>query len=448
MVCLLRWGWAGTTCKLAAHCKKYQISSNVPSQGIVFEVILCSLMCGLKVHKYEVHGRFGYLCTSSIQARLQLALLYAATGTLLPEPLSCCTGGQTAMQLVDQCWTNQPLSPVELRLLQGIRSFTQALAPGLHLRSHLLETGSKQLHHYLWDVVEPHTSSESSSPSSPAATSSSTLASRLQDLDSDAATYYKQEAAAEYPGGWSMNPRMRLKPSEEKRALQSLSRRWPSGQPESSKAASWRRLGLLKQLQESVPACPVAAVYISNSEEKLQMLVLQGHNSTNSRASGEERPAKAAKTAVGQDSKGSQGSAPAHPWKPGAARDKERGCRPLEEEMHEELAESCQVYQSMAYSPKVVPDAQEVVLSLQVSAFLVQDGWFRYMFVVRQQLGEAFHCQRRTVSSCCVCLVLNDYWQEYGADIAACADQLLHIWTHLVRHRQSGFRQVQQGPAV
>ncbi len=55
-----------------------------------------------QVHCYEVHGRFGHLVANSIPARLQLAALYAATSTLLPEPRSCMTGAQTALELVRQ----------------------------------------------------------------------------------------------------------------------------------------------------------------------------------------------------------------------------------------------------------------------------------------------------------------------------------------------------------
>lgn len=56
----------------------------------------------MQVHKYNVHGRFGYLCTDRIVARLQLAALCAATSTLLPEPMSRMTGAEAAMQLVRQ----------------------------------------------------------------------------------------------------------------------------------------------------------------------------------------------------------------------------------------------------------------------------------------------------------------------------------------------------------
>ncbi len=53
----------------------------------------------LQAHCYEVHGRFGHLLAPSVLARLQLAALYAACSSLLPEPASQLTGAQMAMEL-------------------------------------------------------------------------------------------------------------------------------------------------------------------------------------------------------------------------------------------------------------------------------------------------------------------------------------------------------------
>ena len=58
-----------------------------------------------QAHCYDVHGRFSNLVASDVPARLQLAALYAATSTLLPEPRSRMTGAQMAIELVRQvCW--------------------------------------------------------------------------------------------------------------------------------------------------------------------------------------------------------------------------------------------------------------------------------------------------------------------------------------------------------
>ena len=272
------------------------------------------------------------------------------------------------MQLVDQCWTNQPLSPVELQLLQGIRSFTQALAPGLYVRVHLLETGSSQLQHYLWDAASDSSSSSSSSSPNGSVTKA---AKRLPVINHDAASFYMQEAATVYPGGWSMNPRMRLKPAEEKRVLQTASRGFTSGQAASTKAASWQSLGFLRQIDASVPSCPVAASYISSREEELQELVLEGdRSSSSSKSLGGERAAKVAKTAAGGGSKGSAGPVLAYPLKPcqdrGVGRGAAEGPMPLEKEMHQELKHSWEVYNKTPKSVKVLPEIKEVVMTLQV----------------------------------------------------------------------------------
>jgi hypothetical protein len=90
----------------------------------------------LQCHCYTLHERFWHLQASSVQARLQLATLYAATATLLPEPCSQRTGAQTAMQLVRQCWGNKPLSSAEAAQLQSVGRLGGHLAAGLRLVQH------------------------------------------------------------------------------------------------------------------------------------------------------------------------------------------------------------------------------------------------------------------------------------------------------------------------
>lgn len=79
----------------------------------------CCLLA-TQAHTYDVHPRFGHLVAGSIRARLQLAALYAATASLLPEPGSRMTGAQTAMALVRQSWGMQPLGEDEVQLLQDM----------------------------------------------------------------------------------------------------------------------------------------------------------------------------------------------------------------------------------------------------------------------------------------------------------------------------------------
>ena len=72
----------------------------------------------VQIHKFTVHPRFGYLTSSSVAGQLQLAALFAATGSLLPEPASDMTGAQQAMALVRSAWGARPLSEEEQHQLE------------------------------------------------------------------------------------------------------------------------------------------------------------------------------------------------------------------------------------------------------------------------------------------------------------------------------------------
>ncbi len=89
------------------------------------DVVMCA-----QVHRYELHKRFGHLQAGSIPARLQLAALHAATSTLLPEPVSCQTGAQRAMQLLRQSWGDRPLTDAEVNQLQAVGRLGGHVAPG------------------------------------------------------------------------------------------------------------------------------------------------------------------------------------------------------------------------------------------------------------------------------------------------------------------------------
>ena len=100
-----------------------------------------------QVFKYSVHGRFVYLTASCTTSQLQLAALYAASSTLLPEPRSQLTGAATAMQLVRHSWTNELLSTEQQQHLQDISTLGGFLAPALKLLCHDLAASSSQLQH-------------------------------------------------------------------------------------------------------------------------------------------------------------------------------------------------------------------------------------------------------------------------------------------------------------
>ena len=92
----------------------------------------------LKYHKYEVHPRFHYLMATGIEARLQLASLYVATGTMM-------AGADIAMKLVRGSWVNRPLSNAEQIQLVDIAHQGQ-LFPALVLLCFELQSSSRQLH--------------------------------------------------------------------------------------------------------------------------------------------------------------------------------------------------------------------------------------------------------------------------------------------------------------
>jgi hypothetical protein len=56
--------------------------------------ISASCKSNLRAWSYNVHERFRHLRADSIPARLHLAMLYAATSTLVPEPRMQATGEQ------------------------------------------------------------------------------------------------------------------------------------------------------------------------------------------------------------------------------------------------------------------------------------------------------------------------------------------------------------------
>jgi hypothetical protein len=93
------------------------------------------------MHAYDIHPRFKTIEASCIEARLQLAALFAATGSLLPELGTHVTGGEVALELVRQSWVNCPLTTAEQEQLDSIILFDQQypslslLCEGLRLSS-------------------------------------------------------------------------------------------------------------------------------------------------------------------------------------------------------------------------------------------------------------------------------------------------------------------------
>ena len=98
----------------------------------------------LQIHAYDVHPRLKTLTARSVEARLQLAVLYAATSSLLPEHGSQKTGTERALELVRESWVNRPLETWEKHHLERIRDFDEH-APSLSLLCQEIVQSSQEL---------------------------------------------------------------------------------------------------------------------------------------------------------------------------------------------------------------------------------------------------------------------------------------------------------------
>ncbi|KXZ49831.1 hypothetical protein GPECTOR_19g282 [Gonium pectorale] len=200
-----------------------------------------------EVHCYEMHGRFGHLTAASDEARPQLAALYAATSSLLPEPASRETGVQTALRLMRGCWRNRPFSASELAQLRSAASLGGHLAPALRLLAHELEASACALSHL------HEASTRQQSGTGPA-------------LDADAGACYVQEARRVLaPGGWGPNPRQLLTAGELSRAVGAL--------PSAHSAPAWKRLGQYGAVPVTEPF-PVPDTFVAETEDALCRLVV------------------------------------------------------------------------------------------------------------------------------------------------------------------------------
>ncbi|GLC35571.1 thioredoxin-disulfide reductase [Pleodorina starrii] len=238
-----------------------------PSFGSVGEVrvrVSNASDASLKAHCYEVHGRFRHLRAASIPARLQLAALYAATGTLLPEPLSRATGGQMALQLLRQCWTDRPLGGGSdgsaLAQLRSVGDLGGHLVPALRLMAREVEASTSQIRH-----LHEATATAAAMQLDGAATVADAVV-----ADADAGMSYLQERGAVLsPGGWGPNPRGLLTANEERRTLGGAAAA-ASRQP----PPSWRRQRHYKAIEVG-EALPVSGRYLRKVEERLSGLVVK-----------------------------------------------------------------------------------------------------------------------------------------------------------------------------
>lgn len=282
----------------------------------------------MQVHKYMVHRRFGHLLGGSQLANLQLAALYAATGSLLPEPGTQAIAAQTAMRLVRECCVNRPLSPAELRQLQSVALLGGHMAAGLRLLVHELQASASQLNSlHFPDGAPGH--------AQPPA---------LQD---DWATCYLQEKQQALSSGHA-NPRLLLSPLEEERALG-----YRLGVPTPAPPV-WKRLRLFQPVH--VPGCPVPADAVFRTERALEDLVVL--------AAGAPKAGTAGEQAAGQFGSAAEEALPPYPLRLAAGHSGDP--MPLELEMHAELEESWREHHRCRAPTAVTIDAEEQIWQAQV----------------------------------------------------------------------------------
>ncbi|KAG1672428.1 hypothetical protein FOA52_013214 [Chlamydomonas sp. UWO 241] len=194
-----------------------------------------------ELHAYELHVRFGHLQASSTLARLQLAALYAATSSRVPEPLSMAMGAQIALQLLRMCWSNKPLSSEEEAQLRSVAQLGGHHCAALRAMVHELLLSASQLS-FLHDPLAEDGPQQALC------------------LDADAGVAYVQERTQLLYKGWVGNPRSQLTDDEEIRALSGM-----RGVPQPPAIAF--RAGLCQTVE--VDPCPVNALVVSRTEAKI-----------------------------------------------------------------------------------------------------------------------------------------------------------------------------------
>ncbi|CAM9957051.1 unnamed protein product, partial [Ectocarpus sp. 4 AP-2014] len=96
----------------------------------------------LKVFSYSLHRRWNQPDAGGLSARLQLAAMFAATGTLLPDPRAGKTGSEKTIELVRRCSVNHPLQPGDRDQLLTVLDLSGAIPALALLCGDLLESST------------------------------------------------------------------------------------------------------------------------------------------------------------------------------------------------------------------------------------------------------------------------------------------------------------------
>ena len=196
---------------------------------------------------YDVHRRFGELRARTLPARLQLAALYAAADTGVPEKRSRMTGSERAIALLRACWfVNRPLSEEEEQLYANIAEHTRA-TPALRLLCHHQRASSRQL-----AFLHPASSGAAELESSAAG---GCAADTLADSITEYLAYVQRGAC---------NPRRLLTPAEEVRVM---------GMRAAPQEPAPRRLPRTSAPIARLLPPPVSAACVAEAEARLQAMV-------------------------------------------------------------------------------------------------------------------------------------------------------------------------------
>ncbi|GAB4822814.1 hypothetical protein N2152v2_009860 [Parachlorella kessleri] len=304
----------------------------------------------LEVHRYDAHPRFSHLHATSPLGRLQLAALHAATGSLLPEPVSQATGSQVGMRLLREAWGTKPLSKAELEQLRSTAQLGGHMAAGLRLLAYEVQASASQLNALHFPDGAPECA-------------------LMPACNPDWRLAYLQEHSAAAAQATGLNPRLKLTAGEEQRTL--CHHAGPPPPP-----PLWKRLKHYQPVD--VPCCPVPQALVADMEAKLCQLVQRGIP-------------RAATTAAGGAATTTLIERPAYPLLAGAATSAGAAPTPLEQEMHDELADSWRAHHSMHATAGVLPHAREIIqqakIEVQVLRQMAEDYLLKYINAVPEAVG-------------------------------------------------------------
>ncbi len=226
----------------------------------------------LSYSTYRIHKRFAEIRASSLESRLQLAALYAATSIQLPEPRTKMSGVEQAIDLIRRCYVDRPLSERENEQLGSVEVFRWK-SPALYLLCAYLLKSSQQFE-FLRALSSP--------------SASSSISQSFQDCASE----YFEYCSTPYP-----NFRLLLTVEEEKRLFGTERRRRvpfhavsqqepllalhelpvPLSYPDEQEKLLAAMISKSKPLHRDIPPCPVHAPAATdgNALERYMMEELQ-----------------------------------------------------------------------------------------------------------------------------------------------------------------------------